>query len=244
MGHGLFKTSAVVLKKYPFGEYDEIIHMFSSDYGKIKTFARGSRKAKSELFGKFEPFYEITALFSSGKNFDIVSQAEIINCYGGILKDLESLYCGFYFLELSEQLLPYMSPEPKIYIYLKKILNHIETNTPDDIFILSALYYFLVFSGVSPSLDSCVKCGRKSEFICFDPVNGGSVCMSCRPSTCSNSQESLISFISDLPVLKLDALRKKYDDKAIFEKVRLLLESYLSFQTGVELKSASFITVR
>ena len=243
MGHGLFKTSAIILKKYPFGEYDEIIHMFSSDYGKIKTFAKGARRPKSELRGKFEPFYEITALFSSGKNFEIVSQAEIVNCRGGIMKDLESLSCGFYFLELTEQMLPYMSPDSKVYLYLGKILNYIDINKPDGIFILSALYYFLGFCGISPSLDTCVKCGSKSEFVCFDPVNGGNICPACKPSTKACMDRQLLAFIADLSFLKLDALREKYSDTDISGDVRALLESYLFYQADVVLKSANFITV-
>ena len=243
MSHELFKTSAIVLKKYPFGEYDEIVHMFSYDHGKIKTFAKGSKKNKSELRGKFEPFYEITALFSSGKNFDVISQAEIINCRGGILKNLESLSCGFYFLELTEQMLPYMNSEPKIYNYLNKILAYLEANIPDDIFIASALYYYLIFCGIAPSLNSCSKCGNVSEFICFDPIYGGNVCPACTYSNKACGNRQLLAFIADLPLLKVEALREKYSDKNIFADVRALLESYLFHQADIELKSASFINV-
>jgi DNA repair protein RecO (recombination protein O) len=53
------KYTGVILKKYPIGEADELLTIFTREAGKIRVKAVGSRKIKSRLAGSLQSLNEI-----------------------------------------------------------------------------------------------------------------------------------------------------------------------------------------
>ncbi len=236
----LFKTSAIVLKKYQFGEYDEIFHLLSEDCGKMKAFAKGSRKMSSPFVGRLEPFSEITALFSSGKNFDLFYQVDVTDYHHGIRLNLDSLSCGFYFLELCDHLLPFMSPDRKSYDFMKKILKKVESGEPNSLLIPVSLYFFMKNCGLAPSATFCAGCGCVSGLCYFDPLAGGMLCRKCTPSVFAYGNAEGLVLINEISRFSLETLKSRHFNQKIHLEVRQVFEKYLELHAGVKLFSSSF----
>ncbi len=85
------KTLGIVLRRTNYGEADRILNILTPD-GRVAMMARGVRKAKSKLAGGVEMFTlaEINGHFGN-KELGILTGARMVQYYGGILKDLQTL---------------------------------------------------------------------------------------------------------------------------------------------------------
>lgn len=91
----------MVLSVMPIGEYDRRMEILTDSLGRISAFARGARKPSSPLvsasrvfaFGEFD-LYE-------GRSAYTVQAARISNYFEELTTDVELMYYGFYFLELT-----------------------------------------------------------------------------------------------------------------------------------------------
>lgn len=76
-----YKTNAINLKSYDFGEADKIVIMYSKDKGLIRCMAKGSKKPNGKLGGRMDMFVANNLLLSKGRSMDTVSQAEVLNSF-------------------------------------------------------------------------------------------------------------------------------------------------------------------
>ena len=49
MRRGLYKTRAVVLNSFDYGESDRIVAFYTEDFGKIKGMAKGARRSRKRF---------------------------------------------------------------------------------------------------------------------------------------------------------------------------------------------------
>lgn len=96
----LYKSRALVLFRRVYKENDEILGLFTPGYGRLDVVVRGSKKVKSDLVGKLEPFVEINGMFARGQAYSYLVQAEVVHSYQGVLADYERLCWGAFILEL------------------------------------------------------------------------------------------------------------------------------------------------
>ena len=72
----VYSTEAITLRRTDFGEADRILTLFTPTYGKVHAIAKGARRTTSRLAGHLEPFTRTQLLLASGRDLDIVTQAE------------------------------------------------------------------------------------------------------------------------------------------------------------------------
>src|SRR5258706_6458598 len=72
----VYTTEAIVLRRTDFGEADRILTLFTPSYGKVRAIAKGARRTTSRLAGHLEPFTRTQLLLATGRELDIVAQAE------------------------------------------------------------------------------------------------------------------------------------------------------------------------
>jgi DNA repair protein RecO (recombination protein O) len=65
---GSLKTEAVVLRSLRYGEADRILHLYSSDHGRIAAIAKGVRKARSRFGGRLEPCSRVALVLHQGRS--------------------------------------------------------------------------------------------------------------------------------------------------------------------------------
>jgi len=61
-----YKTEAVVLRSIRFGEADRVLHLYTSDRGRIGAVAKGVRKTKSRFGARLEPLSHVELVLHEG----------------------------------------------------------------------------------------------------------------------------------------------------------------------------------
>ena len=95
-----YKAQAINLKSYNLGESDKIMIMYSREQGLIRCVAKGVKKSLSSLGGRMQLLVANNLLLATGRNLDIVCQAEVIDSFSSIRNDMTKLIYSFYCAEL------------------------------------------------------------------------------------------------------------------------------------------------
>lgn len=118
-----FTTSALILKRFNYGEADRILTLFTDKYGKLTVIAKGVRKPSSRKRGHIELFNHIRAHIVHGRTWDIITEAETINNFNQLRTrswQLETIFSAYHFAELIDRLLPEHEPHLEIFELLTK----------------------------------------------------------------------------------------------------------------------------
>src|SRR6266404_794912 len=75
-----YKTEAVVLRSIRFGEADRVLHLYTSERGRIGAVAKGVRKTKSRFGGRLEPLSHVELMLHEGSGeLHTVTGVDLIN---------------------------------------------------------------------------------------------------------------------------------------------------------------------
>ena len=97
-------TTAVVLKRFNFGEADRIITVITPDQGKLRLMAKGVRKIKSKLAGGIELFSISSITFIPGKkDISTLVSTRLTTHYGNIVANIERTTTGYDFLKIVDK---------------------------------------------------------------------------------------------------------------------------------------------
>ncbi len=109
-----------VLHTYPFKETSLVAELFTKQFGRVATVAKGARRPRSAMRGQLQSFQMLSATWS-GKN-------ELKNLHGLEWADSlvslqgEALMCGFYLNELLLRLLPREDAHEALFDYYQVTL--------------------------------------------------------------------------------------------------------------------------
>lgn len=123
-----YSSEGIILSRRNYKEADRIISLFSKKYGKVVLVAKGVRKLQSRKRGHIEIFSNIKFIASKTNSIDIITEAELINDYGLIRKNLNKATLAYYFCEVIEKITREAEPIEKIYLILDLYLKKVETN--------------------------------------------------------------------------------------------------------------------
>lgn len=119
----VYKAEGVILKRKNTGETDRIVTIFTRQYGKIRTIAKGIRKISSRRAPYLEIFSRVSLVIRSGKTLDAINEVDSIEDFPGIRKDLKKISLGYLICELTEALLPERQEYHEVYTLLVKTLS-------------------------------------------------------------------------------------------------------------------------
>lgn len=95
-----YSTYGIVLALKDYSEADRVLVVFSKDFGKISLIAKGVRRTSSKKRGHLEVFNHIRFSAVRSKGLDIIVEAQVINSFPEIRKNLIKLSLGYYFCEV------------------------------------------------------------------------------------------------------------------------------------------------
>ncbi|MCX6012997.1 MAG: DNA repair protein RecO [Chloroflexi bacterium] len=241
----LYKTEAIVIKRFNLGEADRVLTLYTPGKGKIRAVAKGVRKPKSKLGGHLETLTHSDLMIAEGQNLDIISQSQTIDSFQSVRNDLYRTSCALYIAELVDLFTAEGLDNYPVYRLLLSTLNWLgETND-----IQLTLRYFeiqlLGLLGYRPQLHYCLNCHIKiapvSNF--FSPNAGGIFCPECR------NIDPIIRPIS-LNALKLlrTLQTNEYEQAthikitpALSQELERLMREYISYRLEREVKSSAFL---
>jgi DNA repair protein RecO (recombination protein O) len=181
----LYRDEGIVLRTQKLGEADRIITVLTRRHGKVRAVAKGVRRTKSKFGARLEPFSHVDLQLYTGRNLDIVSQAESIRSYGSLIAvDYPAYTAGTAVLETADRLTA-EEKEPSLRLFLLVVgaLRSLAEQTHPAGLVLDAfLLRAMSVAGWEPALGDCARCGEQGPHRHFSVPAGGTVCPPCRPT--------------------------------------------------------------
>lgn len=176
---GTYKATGINLKSIPLGENDRIVTILTSEYGLVRAVAPGSRKQKSRLRGRVEPFVINELLIARGQSLDKITQAETLASYPGLSKDLGKLAIGQYWAEIVLAFALSDRAQEELYLLFTEHLQRLERIDPSgdrDLFsaailahLAHGIFHLLTLGGLSPRIQHCCLTGEAIAPVFRDP---------------------------------------------------------------------------
>jgi len=135
-----YSLEGIILKRINFSEADKIVTIFAKKYGRLKVIAKGVRKIKSRRSPHIELFNQARLHLHKGKTFDIVTEAESINTFEYIKKDLPKVNTAYFLVEVIDRLCPELVAHDDIYDKLTNTLKLMESDSDPN--LLNIRNYF------------------------------------------------------------------------------------------------------
>jgi DNA repair protein RecO (recombination protein O) len=160
----LYRVEAIVLKRADFGEADRLLTIYTPDHGKIRAIAKGARKPSSRKSGHVELFMHTALLLAKGRHLDIVTQADTLDAFLPLQKNLERLGYAYYLAELIDRFVEEATENRPLFDLLLSALKWLGNATSDP-FLLARYFelHLLQHVGYRPQLFHCVNCGKEIE---------------------------------------------------------------------------------
>ncbi|MGZ3583285.1 MAG: DNA repair protein RecO [Ktedonobacterales bacterium] len=118
----VYSTEAIVLRRTNFGEADRILTLFTPSYGKVRAIAKGVRRTTSRLSGHLEPFTRTQLLLATGRDLDIITQAEGRERLDHLRDHHWHATGAWYVAELVDRFLEDADPHPRLYQHFTRTL--------------------------------------------------------------------------------------------------------------------------
>lgn len=178
-----YAASGIVLRRIDLGEKDRILTVFTKEHGKLSAVAKGSRRPGSRLSGASEPFTCSKMFLASGRDLDVLSQADVKESFPNVKAAMASVAHAVYLLELADRFTEERQPNPELFDTLLSAMYVLESGTDPEI---TARYFelqVLSILGYEPQFDACLRCSRETmrERVAFSPALGGITCQQCDP---------------------------------------------------------------
>lgn len=177
----LYRTEAIILKHSDMGEADRLLTVLTPYRGKLRLVAKGVRKPTSRKAGHLESLTRSQLLVARGRNLDLITQAEMIEPYVALRRDLWRLSHAYYVAELVDGFSEEGSEAPRLYSLVCDALTWI---CEGDSLALAVRYFELCLLGLAgyrPQLFHCVHCDAplEPEANFFTAELGGALCPRC-----------------------------------------------------------------
>jgi len=196
-----YQAHAVIIKQSKFGEFDKILTIYSSEFGKLPTVARGACRPGSKLGGNVEPMTYSLLMLARGRNLDIVTQSQCIDGFAALKTDLWRTSCALYILDLVDSFTEQNSENIPLFNLLINTLRSMSEGDDGEILLRYFELNILHHSGYRPQLYRCTICNSllRSEVNYFNPDLGGVTCPNCRENEFGGNAIS----VNALKVLRL-----------------------------------------
>jgi DNA repair protein RecO (recombination protein O) len=151
------RLTGINLKTAPLGEADRILTILSPEHGLLRLTAPGARKQNSRFGGRSGLFVVNDLLVAKGKSIDKITQAETLESFPGLGRDLGKLTAGQYLAEITLNQALTEQPQADLYYLFTEHLSRIEQATSEEVLpcLIQAIYQLLALSGVAPQVQQC-----------------------------------------------------------------------------------------
>jgi DNA repair protein RecO (recombination protein O) len=182
-----YKTEAVVLRSFRFGEADRVLHIYTLDRGRVGAVAKGVRKTKSRFGARLEPLSHVELMLHQGSGeLQTVTGVQLVRSHHAAREQQYRLAVGLLGAEAMLRLFTEQEANPRAFGALTRFLDLLDELPPAesrpalDPLALSFQLKLLWLSGYLPHLTSCAECGSESaELIGYSAKAGGAVCSDC-----------------------------------------------------------------
>jgi DNA repair protein RecO (recombination protein O) len=182
-----YKTEAVVLRSFRFGEADRVLHIYTLDRGRVGAVAKGVRKTKSRFGARLEPLSHVELMLHQGSGeLQTVTGVQLVRSHHAVREQQYRLAVGLLGAEAMLRLFTEQEANPRAFGALTRFLDLLDELAPADSrpaldpLALSFQLKLLWLSGYLPHLTSCAECGTETDVLVgYSAKAGGAVCSNC-----------------------------------------------------------------
>jgi DNA repair protein RecO (recombination protein O) len=232
-----YKTEAVVLRSFRFGEADRVLHLYTLDRGRVGALAKGVRKTKSRFGARLEPLSHVELLLHQGSGeLQTVTGVELVRSHHAAREQQYRLGVGLVGAEAMLRLFTEQEANPRAFQALTRFLDLLDELPPAatrpslDPLALSFQLKLLWVSGYLPHLTSCAECGSETQaLVGYSPKAGGAVCRECNADALALSPAG----ITGIEALLARPLSEAHDvglaDRALRDALAVITSAYEYF---------------
>jgi DNA repair protein RecO (recombination protein O) len=243
-----YRTEAVVLRSFRFGEADRVLHLYTAERGRVGAVAKGVRKTKSRFGGRLEPLSHVVLQLHQGSGeLQTVTGVELVHHHQPARDDFYRLSVGLIGAEAMLRLFTEQEQNERAFTALVRFLDvldgapHAADRPALDPLALAFQLKLLWLSGYLPHLTSCAECGAAdATLVGYSPRAGGAVCRACAsqaeaialgPDGVAGIEALLASPLADATSLQLS-------ERATRDALRVVTASY-EYHGGFRLRTLS-----
>lgn len=241
----IYRTEAIVLKSYDYGEADRILTLYTAQSGKLRAIARGVRRTKSRKAGHLDRLTRANLLVARGRNLDIITQAETIEHFRPMRDDLWRLSHGQYIAELVDSFSVEDMANYPMYALAVATLRRVATATDLDLVTRAFELQLLGFTGYRPQLHRCLSCDSTIQAGAnfFSSKLGGILCPACSgaDSAAPNISVPALKAMRNLQTNEAAMLQLGSLEGGIQGEMERLLQEYITYRLEARPRSAGFL---
>ena len=236
------RALALVLNKRDIRETSIIVDFYSKEFGKLSGLLKGIRNQPEKFASNLEPFSlnEIIFYRKTHSNLHLVSQADKLDNFTPIRASVDKTTQAGFMMELISSVMQAEDKNEEVFDLALTSLKELGTNyNPAKISTIFKIK-MLNLSGFKPHFDSCVSC---SDIISgqarFSLSLGGLLCPRCmqKDPTSRSIFRGTIATVLHIERNSFNASLNLGMNPQIKKELDLILNAFLSFHLGKELKS-------
>ena len=230
------KYTAIILKKQPFNEGDEIITFYTKENGKVRGLAKSIKSSKSKFQQRLQTLFLVNIILAGGKFPKIIS-VETVEVFLSLRENLAAIKIAFYALEV---LLKSTADEEKnefLFNLLVELFNFLNTNADENILDLGlAKFKIKVLDELGLSIRRPENFTTQKLF--FSPVRGGF--FTDRTGDAVSLSPSVIYLFEFTKQKSFNQLASAGQSEGLNE-LQELLSNFISYQLERKLKSEVYL---
>jgi DNA repair protein RecO (recombination protein O) len=176
------KTEGVVLRSLRYGEADRILHVYTSDRGRLSAIAKGVRRSRSRFGGRLEQFSHVALVLHEGRSDLLtVTGADSVRPHARLRTDGAAIDAAARACDAVGRLFETTEPHPEVFHLLLNELALLDADPANATHAnqLAFRMKLLLAAGLAPQLGACATCGEREHLSGFSGAAGGVVCASC-----------------------------------------------------------------
>ncbi len=180
------RTQGLVIRVSDWSETSRVATLWTRDYGKVRVLAKGGRRLRSnfEIALDLLNWCRVVLLRKTTGAMDLLIEAQVIEGFGALRRQLPTLYAGYYVAELLGEGTVEDDPHPTLHDEAVRALKEFG-EAGDRLGLRLASFELAMLSelGYRPRLRHCVDCGSEvgeEEGLYFHPWAVGMICRRCR----------------------------------------------------------------
>lgn len=174
-------AEGLVIKESRVGESDRLVTVLTKQKGILRAFVQRAERTKSGKLSATRLFSYSRFTIFEGRDKYIIDDAQPIEIFFGLRKDIETLALGQYFCELAGELAPEGNEAENFLRLMLNALYILENGKRPPLVVKAAVEMrILSFAGYMPDLICCSECGAyEADMMYFFPLEGKIVCDKC-----------------------------------------------------------------
>ena len=243
------ETQALVLRVVDFGESDCIAHLLTPATARLTVIAKGAKRSKRRFPGTLDLFHLLEVRVERRRPTAMarLEQARLLDAWTSLRSHPKRFALACHLVEMVDRLAPEGAGGREARALFDATLAALRASAardPDQRLRVLLELRVLAAVGLRPELVRCVRCGRDAlggaaATVAFHVGEGGPLCTACNrddTATLAVHAGTLRALEQGLrlPLDRLDRLALGREPTA---EARALLERFLRFHVGMELRS-------